>query len=141
MCPSALLLLFYSYFANMYNLILLFSDHLAGMNKSSPLFPFQNMKMPPKQVTHYFDGFHLSGILSVQDVYQACEKFCMEKCNISISGFFIFITFCWCIILLIQIKTCISSLYETALAIALLKRTSAILQYLNSSNLNCTSKS
>ena len=68
MCPSALLLLFYSYFANMYNLILLFSDHLAGMNKSSPLFPFQNMKMPPKQVTHYFDGFHLSGILSVKDV-------------------------------------------------------------------------
>ena len=68
MYPSALLLLFYSYFANMYNLILLFSDHLAGMNKSSPLFPFQNMKIPPKQVTHYFNEFHLSGILSVQDV-------------------------------------------------------------------------
>ena len=70
MCPSVLLLLFYSYYVNMCNLILPFSDHLAGMNKSLPLFPFQNMKMPPIQAIHYFDGFHLFDILSVQGVSQ-----------------------------------------------------------------------
>ena len=70
MYPSALSLLFYNSSVNMCNLILLFSDHLADMNKLTPLFPFQNKKMQPIQVIHYFDEFHLYDILSVQGVLQ-----------------------------------------------------------------------